>query len=50
MSPRLIFLLTAQRIHHPLASERDEIDAELAAIRTGIARPTPAPFELLLAA
>jgi hypothetical protein len=31
MSPRLLFLLTALRTHHPLKCDRDRIDALLAA-------------------
>jgi hypothetical protein len=31
MSPRLLYLLTALRTHHPLMRDRDRIDARLAA-------------------
>jgi hypothetical protein len=52
MSPRLLFLLTTLRTHHPLERDRDRIDARRAAIRIGVRRPvslhaTPDPVGLL---
>jgi len=52
MSPRLLFLLTALRTHHPLQRDRDRIDARLAATRMGIRQPAslhavPDPVGLL---
>jgi hypothetical protein len=52
MSPRLLFLLTALRTHHPLKRDRDRIDAQLAATRMGVRRPVtlhamPDPVGLL---
>ena len=38
MSPRLLFLLTTLRAHHPFERDRDRIDARLAAIRMGVRR------------
>ena len=52
MSPRLLFLLTTLRTHHPFERDRDRIDARLAATRMGVRRPaslhaTPDPVGLL---
>ena len=55
MSPRLLFLLTTLRTHHPSKDDRDRIDARLAATRMGVRRPVslhamPDPVCLPLAA
>jgi hypothetical protein len=52
MSPRLLFLLTTLRTHHPFERDRDRIDARLAATSMGVRRPvslhaTPDPVGLL---